>query len=104
MATLRRVGTSELGWLTSEMNLANCLFDLGRTAESLRMRRQVFADTTRLYGIYDEDTIYAADHLSESLIDAKFFKEVKALLRKHIPAARRTLGENHEITLEQRFA
>ena len=38
------------------------------------------------------------------LVDLKHFKEVKALLRKTMPVARRVLGENHDRTLRMRWA
>ena len=44
----------------------------------------------------------AANNYSASLIDLRRFEEVKALLNKTLPVARRVLGENHDQTLRLR--
>ena len=46
----------------------------------------------------------AASNYAESLIELKRFREVKSLLRKTIPVARRVLGDTHETTLHLRKA
>ena len=66
------------------------------------MRREIFADSSRLNAPDDDDTLISADHLSESLRDAKLFKEAKSLLRKYIPVARRTRENGNEILLDLR--
>ena len=45
-----------------------------------------------------------ANNLASSLIGLQRFGEVKSLLRKMIPVARRILGESHELTLRMRWA
>ena len=47
-------------------------------------------------------TIMDAINLAESLIDAELFEEASSLLRDNIPVARRTLGTDHELTLDLR--
>ena len=66
------------------------------------MRREIFADTTRLYGPDHVDAIIDADNLAGSLIEAGLFEEARALVRDYIPVARRTLGTDHELTFELR--
>ena len=66
------------------------------------MRREIFADSLRLTGPDSQDTIISADHLSESLIDAKLFKEARTLLRKNIRVARRTREDGNEVILDLR--
>ena len=60
---------------------------------------EVFADTSRIYGTDHENTIIDAINLADSLIDAKLFAEARALVRDYIPAARRTLGDEQDLTL-----
>ena len=50
----------------------------------------------------DSDTIMDAINLAESLIDAELFEEARSLLCDNIPVARRTLGTDHELTLDLR--
>ena len=102
LATERRIGTPEEDLLITRTNLALCLSQLGRNVESLRMRREVFADSLRLNAPDDDDTIISAHHLSESLIHAKLFKEARTLLRKNIRVARRTRENGNELILDLR--
>ena len=44
----------------------------------------------------------AANNYAASLIGLQRFKEVKAIMRKTIPAARRVLGDSHAFTLGMR--
>ena len=43
-----------------------------------------------------------AINLAESLIDAELFEEARSLLRDSILVARRTLGTDHELTIDLR--
>ncbi len=49
-----------------------------------------------------EETHRSANNLAGSLIRLERFEEVKVLMRKMIPVARRTLGEGHRLTLKMR--
>ena len=49
-----------------------------------------------------KDTIAAANYAS-SLKDLHSYEEVKSLLRKVMPAARRAFGESHELMLKMRL-
>ena len=66
------------------------------------MSREISADSSRIYGPDHENTIIDAINLSESLIEAKLFEEARSLLRDNIPVARRTLGDEHDLTLTLR--
>ena len=44
-----------------------------------------------------------ANNYASLLVDLKHFKEVKSVLRKTMPVARRVLGDSHEITLRMRW-
>ena len=49
-----------------------------------------------------KDTFIDAINLADSLIISTLFEEAKSLLRKHIPVARRALGNEHDLTLDLR--
>ena len=66
------------------------------------MRREIFATSSRHRRPDHENRRIDAINLSESLIEAKLFKEARSLLRDNIPVARRTLGGGSEYTLELR--
>ena len=53
-------------------------------------------------GDVDEQTLVAANNYAASLIGLQRFEEVKAIMRKTIPATRRVLGDSHEFTLGMR--
>ena len=48
-------------------------------------------------------TTLAANNHAATLLVLKRFEEVKTLVRKTIPVARRVLGESHEFTLKMRW-
>ena len=50
----------------------------------------------------DPDTILAGMNLSGSLVKGELYAEAKALLKTIIPISRRTLGDDHPITLNLR--
>jgi len=49
-----------------------------------------------------EKTLLAANNYATSLHKAERFEEVKSLLRKTVPVARRVLGDCHDLTLGMR--
>ena len=87
--------------LIVQTNIATLYELLGR-AEALRMRRDVYSRTVRLHGEESEYTLAEAFNFAATLFDLKRHREVKALMRKMIPVARRVLGENNGITLRMR--
>ena len=48
------------------------------------------------------DTIRESNNYTDTLVRHKRFEEAKSVLRKMMPAARRVLGGNHELTLKMR--
>ena len=85
-------------------NLASSYHALGRTAEALRYRRDVYAGYLKLHGEEHERTFAVANNYALSLNGLQRFKETKALLRKTIPVARRVLGEGCDATLKMRWS
>ena len=97
----RRLGDSESNILVMQGNLANTYHLLGRLEEALRLRRDVYSATLRLFGEH-ERTFIAANNYASTLANARRYKEARSLLRKTIPVARRVLGESRELTLRMR--
>ena len=64
------------------------------------MRRGIFADSLRLNGPDDEDTIIDALALVRSLINDHLYEEARTLVRDVLPRSRRTLGNGHYLTLD----
>ena len=68
------------------------------------MFRDVYSGRLKLQGEESYEALHAANNYAASLLDLQRFKEVKSLLRKVMPVARRVLGENHECTLRMRWS
>ena len=83
-------------------NLASSYHALGRTAEALRYRRDVYAGYLKLHGEEHVDSLTEAHNYTSSLICLRYFKEAKELMRKTIPVAQRVLGASHDLTLTLR--
>ena len=94
LSLMRRLDYSEEGLLTMQENLAVSYARLGRVEEALLMQRGVYSGRMKLYGEEHANTLLAATNLAMSLLGLQRFEEVKALLRKTMPIARRVLGEN----------
>ena len=103
LAMARRIGTDEIGLLTTQSNLANTYRALGRFEEALSLRRDVYSATLNLFGSDDGDALLEANNYGNCLLQLKRFEEVRALSRKMIPVARRVLGENDDLTLRMRW-
>ncbi len=104
LAMKLRLGADEAKMLVVQGNLASTYGALGRHEETLRMRREVYIKTVKIYGKSHGDTFLEAYNYAVSLLNQQpeHFAEAKALLRKTIPAARRVLGENTELALRLR--
>ena len=85
-----------------QTNIATLYELLGR-AEALRMRRDVYSRTVRLHGEESEYTLAEAFNFAATLFDLKRHREVKALMRKMIPVARRIFGEGRDLTLRMQM-
>ena len=98
----RRVGAAEEDLLVARGNLAGTYRNLGRIEEALQMRRDVYFGLLRLYGEEHGETLREAGNYANLLNQVKCFEEVKALLRKTLPVARRVLSESNKLTLKIR--
>ena len=72
---------------------------LGRYEQALDLQRDVYSGRLKLNGEEHVETLREASSYSESLIHVKRYQEVKSLLRKTIPVARRVLGDENILTL-----
>jgi len=54
------------------------------------------------YQILQQNLILTANNYATILVELKRFEEANSLLCKMIPAARRVLGESHQLTLRMR--
>ena len=99
LSTLRRIGAPLGNILICQSNLAVIYGKLGRDEEALQIEVDVYSGHLKLNGEEGFATIVAANNCGSSLIDLRRFEEAKSLLRKTIPAARRVIGDTHELTI-----
>ena len=103
VSMLRRIGAREGAVLAVQGNLASTYQALGRREEALDIFRDVRSGNLRLAGGEENRvTLVAAFNCVLVLMLLRRSKEVKSLLHNAMPAARRVLGENNEITLRMR--
>ncbi len=98
----RRLGADEEDLLVVQGNLANTYQKLGRFEEALCMRRDVYSTDLRLYGEEHKETLIDSHNYANILTCLKRFGEVKQLLHKMLPVARRVLTDHDIITLRMR--
>ena len=81
-------------------NLAATYSEAGRLEDATRIERDVYSGRLKLNGKENEKTLLAANNYAWGLYHLERFKEVKALMRKMTPVARRVLGNNnYDMTL-----
>ena len=85
---LTRWPRAEDSILRTQTNVACCLGDLGRRDEALVLERDIYART-----------IIAGLNVSLTLQHLELWEQSKPLLRDLLPAARRSLGSEHQVTL-----
>ena len=103
LATRRRIiDASANSILVAQSNLANSYSDLKQHECALRIRRDVYSGRLQLNGEEHANTIIAALNYGLTLADLRRYGELKTLMRKAIPMARRVLGESDDITLHSR--
>ena len=102
LSLMRRLDYSEEGLLTMQENLAVSYARLGRVEEALLMQRDVYSGRMKLDGEEHARTFLAANNMASSLMHLQRFGEVKALMRKTMPVARRALGDSRDLTLRMR--
>ena len=103
LSTRQRLGDGKTNILAAQSNLAISYERLGQSEKALRMTRDVYSGTLKLYGEDHRDTLLQANNYADSLIRLQRFEEAKALLRKPVRVARRVLGESHDVTLRMRW-
>ena len=103
LSMLRRIGGSQHAVLIVQGNIANSYNALGRSEETLRIKRDVYMGFLRLYGEEDKDALREAANYAVDLLHLQRFKEARSVLRKMVPVARRVLGDSHEVTMHMRW-
>ena len=97
---LPKLGLDASGTLSS---MAICYNMLGQADRALELERRLYRmHLKRDPRLTDPDTILAANNLAGSLVRGKLYAEAKALLKTIIPTSRRSLGDDHPITLNLR--
>ena len=89
--------------LAVQSNIASTYDALERHEDALRLKRDVYSGHLRLNGGEHQETLLAANNYANSLVVLRRFEEVKALLRRSIPVARRVLGDSDKDTLRMRW-
>ena len=84
-------------------NLAATYSEAGRLEDATRIERDVYSGRLKLNGKENEKTLPAFSNYAWGLYHLERFKEVKALMRKMTPVARRVLGTSHITTLRMRW-
>ena len=92
-----RHGVEEESVLVTQCNLATSYQLVGRLEEALRMQRDVYLRTSKLYGEEHISTLRAANNCASSLMSSKRFEEAKLLTGKTTPVARRVLVSEKKI-------
>ena len=88
-------GGGEIESIAARSNIAACLSQVGREAEALESRREVYNDSVRVHGHDDEDTFIAATNFALALSEDGQHAEAQSMFRERLSAAQRTLGPDH---------
>ena len=102
LAMRRRLGSSEHNILVVQSSLATTYQSLGRREQALSFRQDIYSKCLSLHGEEHQNTLYEANNLAISLFELERFGEGKSILRKMMPVARRTLGDDSIVTLTMR--
>ena len=94
-----RPGDGENKILSIKAGMVTCLSGIGRRDEALVLQREVFAGYVAAMGVLYKTTISNGNQLAEMLNVMERWDEAIALSRELLPAARQSLGADHEITL-----
>ena len=98
LCTERRLGAHEGNILVAQANLATSLRMLKRLDEAMRMRRETYSGTLKLYGEEHRETLIEINNYANSLLSLGRWEEARALLGKW-PVAQRVLGKSNQLTL-----
>ena len=86
--------------LAAQANISSCLGELGRCDEALVLRREIYARRVATLGVSHEVTILNGGNVVISLNHLELWEESKKLASDQLlPAARRSLGADHDLTL-----
>ena len=77
---------------------------LSRFDEALRLRHEVYSGRLKLDGEEHSSTLVAANNYASTLGSLGHLKEVKAVMRRTLPVAKRVVGKNDETTLRMQWA
>ena len=102
LAMQRRLFDSEHNILVAQSSLATTYQSLGRREQALAVRQDIYSKCLSLHGEEHQNTLYEANNLANSLFALERFGEGKSILRKMMPVARRTLGDDSIVTLTMR--
>ncbi len=102
LSTKRRFGATERSMLVVQSNLPSTYGNLGQYEQALRMRREVYTRTLKIFGEGHTNTLLEANNYAVLLVSLKRYANARSHLRKTVPVARRVLGENNGITLSLR--
>ena len=90
----------ETNVFAAQSNLASCLAALGRCDRALVLMRETYARCVAIHGVSDESAIRAGANVAVALIQLEIWDESRTLLRDQLlPAARRLLGNDDDLTL-----
>ena len=82
--------------------MALVLDELRRPDEAIRIYEDIYAQKLSLYESSDIEVIITAYNLSRALGHSGRYREQKRLMESTIPKARKSLGDDHELTLSCR--
>ena len=99
----RSLGIPEAGLINIHANMARCYGNLGLREEQLTQTRRIFKVKEEVFGTSDKETILEAVSLSRTLLETKGYAENATMLRRMIPAATRSIGRDHYLTLKLRW-
>ena len=103
MSTMRRLGAREEVMLAVQGNLASTYKELGRIEECLNLYRDVYSQELKLFGRHNRQSLESANNYASTLKVLNRHDEVKTLMRKTLPVARRVLGDSNALTLRMRW-
>jgi hypothetical protein len=98
LSMMRRLGAPEDNVLSGQANLAMAYGKLRQYEGALQIELDVYSGRLQLHGEENEYTVRAANNYASTLSTLRRFEEVKPLLRRTMPVARRVLGDSDVIT------
>ena len=97
-----RIGAPKTVYLANLGSMALILDDLRRPDEAIKLYKDIYAQKLSLFESSDIEVIITAYNLSRALGHSGRHREQKRLMNSTIPKARKSLGDDHELTLSCR--